>query len=828
MTPNRISTRRSPVIATAVAVVLGAPVASVAAAGTESVGALEEIVVTANRREQTVLDVPYNISAVTGASLQSAGVTNLNDLSRLVPGITIPDLGPRANSSNSLIIIRGMNVNDPVNSAYLPWGSVPTVSTYVDDVPQFVNLALSDVARIEVLRGPQGTLYGSGAVGGTVKIVHNAPDPSAFDANVSVEGSETQHAGSPSSTLEAMLNIPVSPDFALRLSAGYNRISGFINAKNAVRFDGNMQPVLADPSNPLTSGFVTGPVAHVDDAHGFHARLAARWKANDWLTVDATYHRQDDHSNGFSHQTAGENYETDMLVPYEPEHRTVDLESLTLTADAGFATVTTSTSYSTVNVANIYDESQFVIAYDMISPFLYGNYPRITSLFYTTSKDTNFTQEFRLVSKTGGDWDYTAGLFFQHQTQNLFQYETIPGFAAWSELPGSADAIATNPVYANFGDFVQYYNGGTRPSALTPRDTNFTYLRISGFLDRAAYGELTRHITDKWQVTAGGRIFWQDFSQGLDSTIPFGGPLYSTLPAPANATDQYGTTLVQRQQSFHNHIFKLNTSYALDQHSRVYATYSEGFRHGGINALPLGACIFCESPNIVPYRPDTVKNYEVGFKGEKDGWLRYSLAAYRVDWKDVQIQVFGQAGDPAVVNGRDAVSQGLEAELTGQLSDHWAATVGYGYTDAKITQGFTVTDPVNGTVYTLVSANAGDRLPYVPKQTLTGDLAYSTQLSDQKGLEAHLDASYRSDVTTQLNSTALGYQHLGGFTTVSASVAMTFGDAWQVRLFGENLTNVMGITSAGSLLRIYDDPRYRIQNPTRPRTIGVGVNYKFR
>jgi iron complex outermembrane receptor protein len=206
-------------LASAIAVALGT--APQVYAATEPGDTLDEVVVTANRREQNVLDVPYNISAVSGPALSNAGVSNLSDISRLLPGVTIPDLGPRANSSNSLIIIRGLNVNDPVNSAYLPWGSVPTVSTYVDDVPLFVNLQLADIQRIEVLRGPQGTLYGSGAVGGTIKILHNAPNLKTFSAEVSTEVSKTDHADARSYGAHGMLNIPISDNIAFRLSAGY-------------------------------------------------------------------------------------------------------------------------------------------------------------------------------------------------------------------------------------------------------------------------------------------------------------------------------------------------------------------------------------------------------------------------------------------------------------------------------------------------------------------------------------------------------------------------------------------------------------------------------
>ena len=146
---------------------------------------------------------------------------------------------------------------------------------------------------------------------------------------------------------------------------------------------------------------------------------------------------------------------------------------------------------------------------------------------------------------------------------------------------------------------------------------------------------------------------------------------------------------------------------------------------------------------------------------------------------------------------------------------------GYSLTDAKLTANFSVLDVVNGSTYVIVTGNDGDRLPYVPRQTLTGDLAYTHALGGDMTFEAHANAAYRSSVTTQLNSSILGYQVLGGFTALNASAGMKFGSAWHARLFVDNLTNIQGVTSAGPLLRIYDDPRYRVQNVMRPRTIGA-------
>ena len=317
-------TTRSLALALAVAGALGtAPAARAAVAAGAAGGALDEIVVTANRRSQSVLDVPYNISALTGATLEAAGVTNLTSIARLLPGVSIPDVGQRANSSNSLIIIRGMNVNDPVNSAYLPWGSVPTVSTYIDDVPLYVNLKLDDIQRVEVLRGPQGTLYGSGAVGGTVKIVHNQPDLKAFSAELSMDGSKTDHASQDSYGVKGVLNVPLSPTLGFRMSAGFDRTAGFINAANAVVFTPHQQPVLADPANPVTSGLTYQTLNHIDDARSLGLRTTLLWKPAAGFDVTLAYQRQDDHSNGFSSQTLGDTNYTQALVAQQTEHRRV-------------------------------------------------------------------------------------------------------------------------------------------------------------------------------------------------------------------------------------------------------------------------------------------------------------------------------------------------------------------------------------------------------------------------------------------------------------------------------------------------------------------------
>jgi len=820
------SNARGRSLAAAIALALGlAPQAHANDAGDTDADTLQDIVVTANRREQNLLDVPYNISAVSGAELQAAGVTNLTDIARLLPGINIPDLGPRANGSNSNIIIRGLNANDPGGSAYLPWESVPLVSTYVDEVPVFVNLNLTDVQRVEVLRGPQGTLYGSGAVAGTIRIIHNQPDPTKFSAELTADASTTSHAANGSYSVDGLVNLPLSDVAAVRVNAGYKTISGFINAGNAIVFGPNEQPVLANPADPLTSNFKTQTLHDVDSARSMYARGSLLWHVTSSLDANFAYQRQDDHSNAFSRQSEGQSYTDNILIPLAPDHRIVDLYSMTLTQDVGFASVTSSTSYARNHDQSGYDESPFLLNYNSLSPLYYGNYPRPSTEFFTQYTDTSLVEELRLVSKEGKRWDYTVGGFFRHQSNDVFQYETVPGFAAWSQLPGSADAVnqALGSSYATFGDFIEEYNGGTPPSALSPLDTNYTYKRNSELLDRALYGELTLHATTKWQLTGGVRVFWQDVRENLIQTIPYGGPYFSTLPYPENLTDAFGTTIAGGNQGYHNHLFKGNTSYALTDTLRAYATYSEGFRHGGTNANAIGTCAFCDSPNTASFQPDTVKNYEIGLKGTADNWLRFSGALYRMKWSDIQIQLFDATDSVYVANGGTAISQGLELELEGQLGAGWSATLGYGYTDAKISSNFTITDRGE----TILGAQDGNRLPYVPKQTLTAGLGYAHSIMRGILLDAHANASYRSNVTTQINDTAAGYQQLGGYTTMDASAGLKFGRVY-ARLYANNLTNQQGVSAAGPVLKNADFyPEYREEYLMRPRTIGVSLQYTF-
>src|SRR5262249_26558373 len=161
--------------------------------------------------------------------IEDSGVKDLQSLTRMVPGLVSADLGPRANSTNSNLIIRGLNASDQGSSYFGPNLAVPLVSTYIDDVPLFVNYNLTDIGRVEVLRGPQGTLYGSGAVGGTVKLIRHKPDLGKLSADFTADLSGTNNSSGASYSFDGIFNFPIGDTVALRVNAGYSKLTGFID-----------------------------------------------------------------------------------------------------------------------------------------------------------------------------------------------------------------------------------------------------------------------------------------------------------------------------------------------------------------------------------------------------------------------------------------------------------------------------------------------------------------------------------------------------------------------------------------------------------------------
>jgi outer membrane receptor protein involved in Fe transport len=773
---------------------------------------LEEIQVTATRRSESISDVPYNISAIGGADIAAAGITDLQGLTHMIPGLVSPDLGPRASSINSNLTIRGLNASS-VN-AETQQIAAPLVSTYVDETPLFANLKMTDIARVEVLRGPQGTLYGSGSVGGTVRIIHNEPDLTTTEFDISTRASHTANAANPSEAFDFIGNLPINDTMAFRASGGYEKLAGFTDALSVAVLGPNAQPVLADPADPLTSPGVFTEHRGVDKSETWYARGALLWKPTDAFKATLSYQHQTDQSDGYSQSRPGYRYDQTLYMDQPGSFRT-DLVALEASYDLGFASLSSSTSYTSQSAYSQYDITGLIEELAAI----YDNYPRILSPILDHSTDKTETEEVRLVSKNTGPWDWVVGSYYSHREQTLAQVEPILGLGDWSQLPGSGRPAGCTVEsaacpYPTFGDFIQYYNGGIRPSLNPYPDLDFTLNRKVTFRDFALFNETSYHITDKWQVTGGARVFWQDYDQDLDQTLPACGPFCS-----ATGTDPTGLVAVSQAKSFRNHIFKGNTSYEIAPHTLIYATWSEGFRRGGVNALPTGNCYYCENTALLEYRPDEARNTEVGVKGSFWHGASYTFTLYNIDWKNPQIEANTvNGGFGFVTNGKSARSRGVETELTMPLSDSTRVQLGYSYTDAILTSSFTA-----GVVPDLIGVS-GNRLPGVSRQQATAAIDYGIPFGTDREFHAHADASYRSDFWTSLPSASTA-EDLPGFLLLNARAGVGFAKAWRVDAFINNITNQEAATSVSTEPGLAHN---RADFVGRPRTVGLELNYSFK
>lgn len=776
---------------------------------------LQEVTVTANRREESVLSVPYNISAVTGSQLQKSGAGDVQSLSTLVPGLQAPNEGLRGGQLPQFTI-RGLNVSPNGDSSTTPGGEAPLVSVYSDNTPLEANLRMTDIARVEILRGPQSTLYGSGAVGGTVRLIHNQPDPTKTEFQVTVDGSQTQHAAHPSGSVDTIFNIPISDVMAVRGSAGWLGQSGYTDALSLVRLDSSQQPILADPSSPLTSGLTYQRQNGVDNGTVWYARLAGLYRFGDVGELNLTYQHQETYAGDFPYETPGLRYEQTRAFKESLNNKT-DLVSLDVSIDFGFATASSTSSFTNQHDKGLSDLTGLI---EELNPILYGNYPRVSSPIYTHDGIRTWTQELRLTSKDNGPLRWVAGAWYSYQFAENGSFETIPGYAAWTALPGTgspAGCTAFDPVSCpepTFDDVLRDFNATppSNPLPGKPADGVFYYQADTHFHDFSPlYGEVSYHVTPKWQFTGGGRVIMQRFSEDILQIIPVCGAACTT-----SQEDPTGTLTANSATKFHKEVFKANTSYELAPDTLLYYTWSQGFRRGGANGLPTGTCLFCVPASQLTYEPDIAVNNELGIKGRVSQWATYSLTLFNINWQHPQIS----ASEPVsglgfISNAGTARSRGLESEISVRAGRHTQLTVGYAYTDAKLTSSFTVG---SGSFV----GESGDRLPGVSKHQVSAALDYDTPLVDALSFHAHADVAYRSDFWTETPRSA-DSALLSGFALVNARAGVALDDQWRVDAYVNNITNSQGISSYNYTAAFA--PHNYAYVVARPRTVGIQLNY---
>lgn len=782
-----------------------APAAPAADADSSGGHALSEVVVTAARRSATALATPINISAVTGDDLARSGVQDFRDLSRVVPGLIYNGTSLRNGGATNSFIIHGLNLEDVANSGDEPLPTLAPVSVYLGETPTFVNVHLADVQRVEVLRGPQATLYGDASIAGTVRILPNEPDPSKFSAELSGSTGWTKHANGPNYQADGVINVPLGADAAVRVAAGYEFENGFINAPHMFQLDSSGVPVLANPADPVHSLPVSVSKNDIDNSQLAYVRPMFLYKKEAFKFL-LTYQHQHEHADGDSidsypggpaptsysstltpgflndgfdaafPSTFGK-YQSGAFLP-SPLSRDIDLVSAETSYDFGFATLTAVTSYYETNSKARTDNSGF---YQASLGFLYSGYPRLSLDSHRNFNDDALIEEIRLVSKSTGKLTYSVGAFYMNQDNKYLQQDLIPGFTAFSAANG-------NP---------------------TGTDLAYRYERRFHFFDLAGFGQATYHVTPRWQVTGGLRVYQQTLSLNSTIELPICGAFCSN-----DGVNPLGLSGGGNKTTQANVLFDANTSYKLTDDVLAFATFSQGERRGGANGVPTHG-VLGASPEFLFFKADTVDNYEVGLKGKLGPTIQFSSAFYWVEWHNPQVNVSTPVGAfPAVVNGTGARSQGVDLDGRWRVADPLTLSATYSYNHAQLTQGILV----GGVSY----GSAGSRLPGTPEDTFSIGADYDHALTGGLDFNGHIDVSYRSGVTTSLTPSL--NLNLSGFAILNASAGLSHGP-WKASVFIDNITNERGILSANAVGP--NDVRSIDNRLSRPLTAGLRFGYSF-
>jgi iron complex outermembrane receptor protein len=796
--------KKSLVVAVATATVLAASTSTVF--GAEG-AMLEEVLVTATRRSQSVQDIPFNISAVSGDSLDKAGIVDSVDLIRSVAGISVIDRGYRNSGMTNGIVIRGINVDSGANGD-VPLAAVPTVATYVGDTALYGNFILKDIDRVEVLRGPQGTLYGSGSLAGTVRYIMNKPNTEEFSGKIGASYGVTDGSDGNNISADLMLNIPISDTFAIRANIGKIDNDGIVDYTNVYATDGTGDPVVNGNVATATPEYTT--VKDADDVDIEYVRVSALFEPSDTFSAQLSYQRQEDEIGGRRQVTRGDDlvnggqygdYENGAVM-LEPSEREVELMALEIEVDLGFATLTSATSDYSHDGVGISDNTG-VYAQNGWLGFYYSS-PRPFAQAERFYDDSAFAQELRLVSNGENFIDWTVGLYYTDQDSLLGQNSYLKGYE-------------------------EYVTAVSSFAFITEQD--FKFRRNQSYKEMAVFGEATINLSDDLRLTLGGRYF--DNELDVDAFVEI--PYYGGAPGEAKQSITEDDVL-----------FKANIAFDVSDDGMFYGTISEGYRHGGANAVPTSGT-YAESPEYFTFDSDSVINYEVGYKGSTDS-MTYTASLYYTDWSDPQLNTAtNNWGFFGVINGESARTQGLELEVAGQLSESISYAAGYTYADAELTDD--VYKPAGNFYGNLVSsplrrdlvAEDGDRLPGTSEHVFNVSLVHQMALSNSLTLRTQLSGYYQSDSLNSLGSddptdalyvnTAADIDSFQLWNIVSS----LSNEDWTASLYVKNIANEEGVTGVVTPEHMGSAPdatnRYFANasndSISLPRTMGVSFAYNF-
>ena len=739
---------------------------------------LQEIVVTAEKHNSTIQETPISISAISGEQLQAQGISDVKGVIAEVPGISIRSAGP----GQTELEARGLASNG---------GSSPTVGFYLDETPFYpapitpigrvvIDPNLFDLNRVEVLRGPQGTLYGSGSMGGTIRLITNKPELDKWAVNIDSSVSYTP-AGGINPGFNAMFNVPlVSDAVALRVVFTQQYTGGWINRDVLANF-----PYPGSPCAGWSGGCVRGNVlaaassqtiTNVNWENLTGGRASLLFKPNDRFSIDAFGMYQTIRSGGYSEydQPPGSGFETHYQpanIP-EPFNDSFGLVGATLAYDLDTAQFTSATSYWHRSEEQTEDSTESM---ESVLATFFGVHQFVPNGFTENDNTNQISEELRLSSNGSSPLQWVGGAFYSKTDSSYINYQASPEFAYLS-----AGGHASNPT----GIIYQ----GNNP------------YRISQY---ALFGEASYRLFDVWKATLGLR--WYDYKTTSDQEQS------GILSLTGNASQLFANF----QTSSHGYTPKFNLAYLPTDNLTLYATASKGFRPGGIN-LVIPAGLGCTLTNS-SYSPDSIWNYEAG---EKARFLNRRITidsdVYYIRWLNVQQAVSQPCGFSVTANAGDARSYGAELETSAQLTSHLTLSLTGAYTNAKINK-------VNPTI-SVADPNLVDGFPIlnIPNYTESTALSFAQPLTSTYDFTARISNSYVGSST----DIAYSYQQLHPYDIVDLRLGAT-SSTWSTYFFVTNLTDTRAELSVNTTSFAWNIPSLTRVATNQPRTFGVEGSFKY-
>jgi iron complex outermembrane recepter protein len=788
-----------------------APARADAGAADEATGPLQEIVVTATRREESLSKVPISVTAMTQEALDIRGVKDFQDVARFTPGVDVD------NSGTNNISIRGIAST----------GGAGTTGIYLDDTPiQMRALAFNpdealpktfDIDRVEILRGPQGTLFGAGSEGGTVRYITTQPSLTKSSIYSREEVSYTE-GGDPSYEAGVAGGTPIiDGTLGVRASVWYRRDGGYIDRIDPVSLD------------------TVQKNANFDET--MLVRLAAVWAPTDKITVTPSYYYQDRYRNDVeSYWPLYSHPDNNNFVSADPTQRSAPdrfyLMALKVEGDLSFAKLVSNTSYYHRKEETGYDGTLYNLGFyqsffgpdgGLVQPLLLdGNGvhlpPGATDYRSPASIDNfqqNFVQEIRLVSNDpDSKLFWTTGVFFSENRQRYLEQIHDP---LLNELTMATAGVPYTDIFVD-------QNGNPLP--YDPGYPNDSYFLLTNAKDQqlALYGEGTYSFTDQYKLTLGARFSNSKYS----FTSTTGGPqLFNT------------TTSVGADKNENSFTPKASFSYQYDPHNLYYFTYAKGFRPGGgNNPVPYPACAgdfqnFGISGAPLTYNSDTVNSFEVGAKNNLDNRIKLASSVYYIRWNNIQQTVVPPVCQISFIsNLGTAVAKGLDLQAEIAVTDNFTVEFATGYTDARYTQDSRLVPSENPPVVSSGDAITGQSAQPAAPFTATIGLEYKfTAFTHDSFIRFDDEFEGRAkwpspgqDPTTQQYDSA-NYV-LSSTNFASARAGTNFG-GWQVAVFCDNLFDSHTVTNYNWTIDPGDgESRLERQFTFRPRTIGLSFTYR--